>query len=335
MSEISTSDVKTFSIGFKMKNSMRQIKQKKLRGYLGTDHQELYLSFEDVFSLIQEIPHIYDEPFSDSSQLPTLLVSKLASRNVKVCLSGDGGDELFGGYNRHIMGPKLWNFLNTIPYLLRSKFNRTEYTNINPYFDILNNLLPTSLRVANFSEKLSKLLFLIDSKDSTIYYKNLISNSKFPENLLTKSNEPKTILDDYKLEKHFKSFSERIMYLDQINYLPNDILTKVDRASMSTSLEARLPFLDHKLVEFSWTIPEDQKIVGNKGNGFLRQLLYKYIKPEIVDGPKKGFAIPLNEWLKGPLRLWADDLLTELKLDNQEIFDRKAVINLWNNFLNV
>ena len=334
MSEISNSSVKTFSIGFNNEKFNEANKAKEISNYLGTEHQELYLSFKDVFTLIQEIPNIYDEPFSDSSQLPTLLVSKLASKNVKVCLSGDGGDELFGGYNRHIMGPKVWNLINMIPYSLRSKFNGNEYLYINSYFDILNKFLPSSHRIDNFSEKLSKLIFLIDSKDSTIFYKNLISNSKFPENLLSKNIMPQTILDDYKLEKHFKSFAERIMYLDQINYLPNDILTKVDRASMSTSLEARLPFLDHKLVEFSWTIPKDQKIVGSKGKWILRQLLYKYIPQEIIDGPKKGFAIPLNDWLKGPLRLWADDLLMDLNLGNQEIFDRKAVISLWNNFLN-
>ena len=333
MSELNNKNVRTFSIGFDNKRFNEANKAKKISNYLGTDHQELYLSTKDLISTIPTLPQIYDEPFSDSSQLPTLLVSKLASRSVKVCLSGDGGDELFGGYNRHIVGSKVWNLINMIPYSLRSKINNNDFVNVNSYVDYLSNLLPTRYKLANFSEKLSKLLFLIGSKNQTIFYKNLISNSKFPERLLINGNEPKTILDDHELDQFFKSLSERMMYLDQINYLPNDILTKVDRASMSTSLEARLPFLDYKIVEFSWNVPEAQKIVEGKGKWLLRKLLYRYVPQKMIDGPKKGFAVPLNSWLKGPLREWAEELFSESNLYNQDIFDGKVLRKLWVDFL--
>ena len=333
MNEVSSKKVRTFSIGFNNQIFNEAKKAKKIASHFGTQHEEVYFDPEEAISLIPQLPYIYDEPFADSSQLPTLLVSKLAKKNVTVCLSGDGGDEFFGGYNRHIVGPKLWKFINLLPVPIRKKLSILNNINITNEINLFNKFVPNKYQVSNLSEKISKILSLTNSTNSLNFYKNLTSNCKNPNDFLSDVIEPNTIIDKKEFVDLIPEFSERMMYLDQMNYMSNDILTKVDRSSMAVSLETRLPFLDYKIAEFSWEVPISQKISENKGKWLLRQVLYKYLPKDLVDGPKMGFTIPLNTWLKGPLMEWADDLLSINNLEKHDIFDNYAVRKLWEDFI--
>jgi asparagine synthase (glutamine-hydrolysing) len=329
----SNQPVKTFSIGF-YEDSYNEAKDAKaVAQHLGCDHTELYVTPEEAISVIPKLPTLYDEPFSDYSQIPTFLVSQLAKQQVTVSLSGDGGDELFGGYNRHFWGRSIWKKIGWMPQSLR-QVAAHSLTTLSPQtwdrlFAGFSSLLPTKLRQRVPGDKLHKLaeILAVDSPDSM--YRGLVSHWKEPESLVLGSLEPPTTLTDPKKWAKLRDFTERMIFLDTVTYLPDDILTKVDRASMGASLEARVPYLDHRLVEFAWQIPLQMKIRNGQGKWLLRQVLYNYVPQKLIERPKMGFGIPIDDWLRDPLRDWAEALLDEKRLREEGFFNPQLIREKW------
>lgn len=301
--------VKTFSIGFHEEGYNEAKHAKAVAEHLGTEHTELYVTPEEAMAVIPKLPTIYDEPFSDSSQIPTFLVSQLARRHVTVSLSGDGGDELFCGYNRHIVGPDTWSKVSRLPRPLRRwlgwGMDRLAQRDVQHWLQAL----PLRWRVPNVANKLEKLGEALNSKNGLDFYRSLASHWKDPASVVLGATEPDTLLTQPERLPALPGLRELMMYLDMMTYLPDDILTKVDRASMAVSLEARVPLLDHRVVEFAWRVPTEYKYRRGQGKWLLRQVLYRYVPQELMDRPKMGFGVPIEHWLRGPLRDWAEELL--------------------------
>lgn len=298
--------IKTFTIGFKENGYDEAVYAKKVAEHLKTDHHELYLTTKDAIDIIPSIPAWCDEPFADSSQIPTFLVSKMARSNVTVCLSGDGGDELFAGYNRYLLTEKVWKILDHIPLPLKKLMGVA-----------INNISPESLNKLSYISK--KIPPLLGDKLHKFSKNCLLTNTSddFFMNLISCWSNPNQILPDIGDTNIWPPFPcslsrlERMQYYDQLTYLPGDILTKVDRASMWASLEARTPFLDHRLLELSWKLPDKLKIRQGKGKWILRQILQKYLPLSLFERPKMGFGVPIDQWLRGDLKDWAQALLTK------------------------
>jgi asparagine synthase (glutamine-hydrolysing) len=307
--------VKTFTIGFHEQGYNEAIDAKRVAEYLGTDHTELYLTSKDALDVIPLLPSIYDEPFSDCSQIPTYLVSKLARRNVTVSLSGDGGDELFGGYNRYSMTRRIWNSMRVLPQLLRkaaaSSVIALSPERIDAVFRMLRPLFPKKLIHSAPGDKAHKLATLLGLQTPQAVYYRALSHWDNPEYVVVNSREPNTLRNC--IEELSTSFDieEVMMATDLLTYLPDDILTKVDRASMAVSLEARVPLLDHRVVEFAWRLPRELKIRDGVSKWILRQVLNKYVPQNLIERPKMGFGVPVDCWLRGPLRDWAENLLSD------------------------
>ena len=294
---------------------------------IGSNHNELYITQKEACSLISSLSSIYDEPFADSSQLPTILLSRFTKQKVSVALSGDGGDEIFCGYNRYNQGYNLFRLLNKFPLSFRPLLSQLINNFPANYVDSLVQLFYKGSYpgVKGKLEKFSEISNMIDKYD---FYHSLISCFKNPNNLTT-------FEDDFSYNRfqnlsHFASsdFREIMMQLDTLTYLPDDILVKVDRASMSTGLELRLPYLDHDLIEWAWKIPLKAKIKRNKSKWILRQILYKYIPKNLIERPKKGFSIPVYKWLRGELKEWTTDMLSERSISKSGILDYKEVSKL-------
>ena len=334
MQSISNVKINTFSIGFKEDAYNEAGYAKEVAKHLNTNHKELYLSHEDALALVPLLPKMYDEPFADSSQIPTHLISLMAKEHVTVVLSGDAGDELFGGYNRHVQAPRLWKIISCIPKGVRS-FISFSILSISPkLLNQFGNYLPKGLKVIFLGDKLHRFADRLKRiKDQDDLYYSLVSEWEEPSKLVLKSKEPKNILERKSEWPQNLSFQERMMFLDMATYLPDDILVKVDRASMATSLETRVPFLDHRVVELALRIPVDQKIVGTRGKEVLRKILYKYVPKKLIDRPKQGFGIPLGEWLRGPLREWAEDLISKERLSKEGFFEAEMIHERWNEHL--
>ena len=335
MQSQSSIPIKTFSIGFTEKEYDESKYALKIAKYLSTDHHELILSPKDVINSITNIAKLYDEPFADSSQIPTYLVCNLAKRNVTVALTGDAGDELFGGYNRYKYVSSLWPLIKKSPKILKtilnSSINSISPSQIKNIVDKLN----ISKNWNMIGDKVYKIANTLECNDINHLYEKLISNAFNETSLLLNDKfENKNFVETPKLKINEVEY---LMLLDLINYLPNDILTKVDRASMGNSLETRIPFLDHRVVSYAWQIPLDYKLkkTNNKliNKWILREILYKYIPKEYFDRPKSGFGIPLGEWLRGPLKEWAEDLISENFLKKYNLIDSKIVKNIWNEHL--
>lgn len=325
--------VKTFSIGFWSRGYDEAPYAKAVARYLGTEHTELYVTEQDALAVVADLPAIYDEPFADSSQIPTLLVSKLAREHVTVSLSGDGGDELFGGYNRYFWAVGIWRKLGWLPKPLRAMF-AWLLTGLGPQawnavFDLLGRFLPLHWRYASPGDKLHKLAEILALTTPEQIYYHLVSHWKHPEELLRGAQEPKTILTDTKRWADVPDFEHRMMYLDLVSYLPDDILVKVDRAAMNVSLETRVPFLDHRVVEFAWRLPLSMKLRNGQGKWLLRQVLYNYVPRALIERSKMGFGVPLDAWLRGPLRPWAEALLDESRLRTEGFFDPGTIRQKW------
>jgi asparagine synthase (glutamine-hydrolysing) len=325
--------VKTFSIGFHEQNYNEAQYAKAVAQHLGTDHTELYVTSNEALAVIPKLPSLYDEPFSDASQIPTFLVSQLARTHVTVSLSGDAGDELFAGYNRYVWGRSIWQKIGWIPQKVRH-YTANFLTSVsleswNRGFATLDVMLPAKLKVANSGEQLHKLASVLAVPNPDTMYADLVSNWKETEETVIGSSKLSTFLSDRNLSKSLPDFTERMMYLDLMSYLPGDILVKVDRASMGVSLESRIPFLDHRVVEFAWQIPLSMKIRSNQGKWLLRQVLYKYVPKELIERPKMGFGIPIDSWLRGPLREWAEDLLDESRLRREGYFNPQPIRQKW------
>ena len=337
MQSQSSKRVKTFSIGFNADGFDEAKQAKQVALHLGTEHTELYVTPEDALDTIPKLPSIYDEPFGDSSGIPTFLVAKLAQEKVTVALSGDGGDELFGGYNRYLLGEKLWEAISPFPVALRRGVGRA-LTSISPrIFDMLSyplrGLLPGYLRVNSVGDKIHKMSRIIGSQTADDLYEGLISQYQEDNEIVLNSKAKFSWADNQVSLVKPGDFVERMMMQDLLAYLPDDILTKVDRAAMSVSLETRVPFLDHELVEFALRIPKSAKIRNGQGKWLLRQILYKHVPKEIVERPKQGFSLPLDDWLRGPLREWAEGLLEEKVLREQGFLDVSIVRHMWQEHL--
>lgn len=329
MQDQSSRPVKTFTIGFKEAGYNEAVHAKAVARHLGTEHSELYVTPEQSMSVIQRLPSLYCEPFADSSQIPTFLVSQLAKQQVSVSLSGDAGDELFCGYNRYKLAANLWKKIAHIPTPLR-KLTGSGITALSPdSWDSLACLIPGGGRFRLLGDKLHKFAGVMSSRTVDELYLGIISGVSNPVDWVIGGFEP-----DTHLTKRYSDLSglgpvERMMALDVISYLPDDNLVKVDRAAMGVSLETRVPFLDHRIVEFAWSLPLNYKLRDAQTKWPLRQVLYRHVPRELIDRPKMGFSIPLHDWLRGPLREWAESLLDEDRLSREGFFYPAPIRKMW------
>lgn len=321
--------VKTFSIGFDDPSYDESGFARSVAEHLGTDHHELRVTASEAQAVLPELPTIWDEPFADASQIPTYLVSALARKQVTVSLSGDGGDELFAGYNRHVLGAQIWNQTKYLPSLLRRSMGAVLGA---PAFERIasgvTRMTGLGSGVASLSERLSKVGAIMSANDSTDVYARLVSK-------WTQGQEPVLGAMSAKLSRnghHFQDFRNTMLYMDATTYLPDDILVKVDRAGMGVSLEGRIPFLDHRVIEFAWRIPMSAKIREGRGKHILREVLYRHVPQALIDRPKSGFGIPIGSWLVETLRPWVESLLDPVKLRSQGFLDPEVVTITWERF---
>lgn len=329
----STHPVQTYTVGFSEKGYNEAKFALAVARHLRTEHTELYVTPEQAREVIPLLPHIYDEPFSDPSQIPTYLVSQMARRNVTVSLSGDGGDELFGGYNRYFLGRNLRSKMSQIPLCVRralaSSVMAVPPAILDAFLYPIGKLIP-QLGVSQPSDKVYKAMEVLALVRDVDVYRRLVSHWDSPATLVIAGCEPPTILDRL-LEKSAteETIEQWMMTTDMQTYLPDDILVKLDRAAMAVSLETRAPFLDHRLIEFSLSLPLDMKIRGGQGKWLLRQMLYEFVPKELVDRPKTGFGIPIDSWLRGPLREWAEELLDERRLCQEGFLNPEPIRMKW------
>jgi len=329
----SAAPIKTFSIGFHEDGYNEAEFAKAVAGHLGTDHTELYVDSRQALDVIPRLPQFYDEPFADSSQIPTFLVSEMTRRQVTVALSGDGGDELFAGYNRYVMGRTLWNRLKPLPLGLRKTIARTMCAIPPGMWERVFAPVPRRYLPAQIADKMYKLANVLAVSGPDALYRHLVSQWDDPESIVLNGHEPKGALWDAGMGDDFPNVVERMQCWDILTYLPDDILTKVDRASMAVALESRVPLLDHRVAEFAWSLPFDMKIRQGQGKWLLRQVLYRYVPKELIERPKMGFGVPIAAWLRGPLRDWAEDLLDEGRLVREGFFAPVPIRRKWEEHL--
>jgi asparagine synthase (glutamine-hydrolysing) len=330
--------VKTFSLGFGEDDYDEAPAARAVAEHLGTDHTELYVTPTDALAVIPLLPTMYDEPFGDSSAIPTHLVARLAKRQVTVALSGDGGDELFGGYNRYSWGSLIWRRVARVPVPLRT-IAAWALTVLSPeQWDGLGKLLwpafPNRIRLTTLGDKLHKLAAVLDSKSQAELYRRLVSLHREPASVVIGAQEKLLWADAQAQQLRGRAFSEAMMVHDVVGYLTDDLLAKVDRAAMAVSLETRMPLLDHRVVEFAWTLPLSMKIrAGGQGKWLLRQVLARYVPTHLVERPKMGFGIPLDSWLRDSLREWAEALLDESRLRRDGYLDPVPIREKWREHL--
>ena len=329
----SSQSVKTFTIGFDEDSYNEAHYAKAVAQHLGTDHTELYVTPKDALAVIPKLPTLYDEPFSDSSQIPTFLISQLAKQHVTVSLSGDGGDELFAGYKRYFWGRSTWQKIGWIPPTLRQAVARS-LSSLSPQtwnrgLANFHGLLPAKLKQPTPGDKLHWIAEILAVSDAKALYTSMISHWKEREALVVNSLKPLMNYSDRHQLTQLPDFIQQMMYHDTVNYLPDDILVKVDRASMGVSLESRIPFLDHRVVELAWRIPMSMKIRNGQGKWLLRQILYKYVPQNLIERPKMGFGMPIDSWLRVPLRDWAEALLDEHRLQQEGFLNPQPIRQKW------
>jgi asparagine synthase (glutamine-hydrolysing) len=342
MQEQSFSPVKTFTVGFEEAGFDESPHARAVAEHLGTEHNSFFVSAKQAQAVIAKLPAMYDEPFADSSQIPTYLVCSAARQQVTVALSGDAGDELFGGYNRYFWGPRIWSHLSWLPYFARQALSaaiqKIPSGGWATLSQPLNALLPASKRFSHAGDNANKLASrLLGAHNFEDFYRNLISEWQDPAQVVKGVGsetggllqEPAIMLTDSWHASDTEEQQLRMMYHDSMTYLPDDILCKVDRAAMAVSLETRVPFLDHRVAELAWQLPLNMKIRNGQGKWALRQVLYKYVPKELIDRPKAGFAIPVGQWLRGPLKDWAEALLDEKRLELEGYFYPKPIRDKW------
>ncbi len=330
----SSRPVKTFTIGFHETGYNEAEHAKAVARHLGTDHTELYVTPQEAMAVIPRLPAMFDEPFADSSQIPTFLVSELARRHVTVSLSGDAGDELFSGYTRYTATAGIWQKLSRLPLPLR-RIAANSITTLSPgTWDALAVLLPSARLRHRFGDKLHKGAGVLASKTIDRLYHSLVSHWNDPAQVVLGGHEPETLLTGLRPKLTGLEPVERMMALDLVTYLPDDILAKVDRAAMAVSLESRVPLLDHRVVEFAWRLPQSLKLRDGVGKWVLRQVLYRHVPQSLIDRPKMGFGVPIDSWLRGPLREWAEALLDESRLRREGYFDPTLIRQKWAEHLN-
>jgi len=333
----SSRPVKTFSIGFHESGFNEAAYAAEVARHLGTDHTELYVTSDEAMSVIPQLPLLYDEPFADASQIPTYLVSKLARRDVTVSLSGDGGDEVFGGYTHYFWAQRIWNSMRRVPGFLRRP-GASALTALSPQawnrvLDSVGSLLPRSARWSHPGDRMHKLGGILKASDPETMYLRLVSIWKDALSLVPGAHELPTVLTMREEWLTDPEIVHKMMFLDTVTYLPDDILAKVDRASMGVSLESRVPFLDHRVVEFAWRLPIGLKVRAGQGKWLLRQVLDKYVPKELVERPKIGFGVPIHTWLRGPLREWAESLIEPARLRREGYLNPEPVQRKWSEHL--
>ncbi|WP_404385128.1 asparagine synthase (glutamine-hydrolyzing) [Caenispirillum salinarum] len=329
MQAASERPVRTFTIGFAENDYNEAQHAKAVAEHLGTEHTELYISPDEARDVIPRLAHVYDEPFADSSQIPTILLSAMTRQHVTVALSGDGGDELFAGYTRYALTSRMWDSLSRVPAPVRA-LGAGGIRAVPPAtWQRLFDLLPDRLRPFAAGDRLHKLAGLLPLRDRDAVYRYLISQWHDPAALCLGQAEALTTVDDPGGAGAPEDVVERLQYLDTLTYLPDDILTKVDRASMAASLEARVPILDHRVAAFAWQLPGHLKMRDGKGKWLLREVLYRHVPRELIERPKMGFGVPIAEWLRGPLRDWADDLLNPRQLAEDGLLDPALIRAIW------
>jgi len=323
--------VRTFTIGFHDKAHDEAPHAKRVAAHLGTEHTELYLSGEDALAVVPDLARMYDEPFSDSSQIPTSLVAQLARRHVTVSLSGDGGDELFGGYERYALGNRLWHQLRRVPLAARRTISRLMQTPPPGIWDItLPQIQIPGLKGRLTGDRIHKLADKLGARNAGEFYSGLMTIWDHPGSIVRGGHDRPTGFDDPQRQVALDDVFDAFMYTDTLTYLPDDILVKVDRATMAVSLEGRAPLLDHRIADFLWSLPHDVRAAGLRGKRWLKEILYTYVPRTIVERPKMGFGIPLADWLRGPLRPWAEALLDPRRLDDEGYFFSTEVRKRWN-----
>lgn len=315
MQNQSSRPVKTFTIGFNEDGFNEAEHALAVSRYLHTEHSEIYVQAKDALSIIPDLPRIYCEPFADSSQIPTFLVSQMAREHVTVTLSGDAGDELFGGYNPYQFAPRIWSKVSKIPGGMRQ-------------------VAASSLKKLPLKARAEKLVDILGCRNREDFYRQLVSHWRMPSNAVIGGNERPTLLDTPKKWPAGTRFEEWMMAMDAQTYMVDDILVKVDRAAMANSLETRVPLLDHRVVELAWRIPLDMKIRGGVGKWALKEVLYRHVPRELIERPKKGFSIPIAAWLRGPLREWSEMLLNEKRLQQEGFFHPSVIRRAWEQHLN-
>jgi asparagine synthase (glutamine-hydrolysing) len=313
--------VKTFTIGFEQPGYDEAQHAKAVASHLGTDHHELILTADQAMAVIPKLPDMYDEPFADSSQIPTYLVSQMARQHVTVALSGDGGDEIFAGYNRYIQAAGRLRQVWALPRPMRRAISAGLNAVPPPLWPRLLPSLPQA------GDKMAKLSGAI-SIGQDGFYKNVVSTWKDPDNPVSGAREIWGSAWD-EAEVLCPDPVERMQYLDAMTYMTDDILTKVDRASMAVSLEVRVPLMDHRVAAFAWSLPMRMKLANGQGKHLLRQVLYRHVPRETVERPKQGFAVPIGEWLRGPLKDWAGDMLSATALNQRGLISPEPVETLW------
>lgn len=314
MQSQSTKPIKTFAIGFNEPGYNEAKFAKEVARHLGTEHTELYVSAEDALSVIAKLPKVYCEPFADSSQIPTFLVMQMAKQYVTVALSGDAGDELFGGYNTYQMAAKVWKSVSRLPHPLRKIATQ-----------VLGKI-PTP-------QKIQKLIYLLPAQNREEFYQLLVTHWKIPTNVVKGAQTVGTVFNTPNQWVKTDDFEQWMMAIDTSQYMVDDILIKVDRAAMANSLETRVPMLDHRVVEFAWQLPLDFKIKNGVGKSVLREVLYRHIPRELIERPKQGFSIPLGQWLRGPLREWAESQISEYRLVQEGYFYPHPIRKVWHEHL--
>jgi asparagine synthase (glutamine-hydrolysing) len=329
----STRPVKTFSIGFHEGGYDEAHCAKQVAAHLGTDHTEFYVEPRHALDVIPHLADWFDEPFADPSQIPTYLVSELTRKHVTVALSGDGGDELFAGYNRYVWAERLARAVNLVPRPLRGA-SATALRALAPQtWNRLFAFVPASWRPALPGDKLHKITTLLDNPQPDAIYRRLVSQWERPDEIAAAGQEPRGPLWDPSIAQDFPDLVPRMQFLDMITYLPDDILTKVDRATMAVGLEGRVPLLDHRVVAYSWGLPLEFKLRGGRSKWLLRQVLDRYVPRPLIDRPKMGFGVPIDAWLRGPLREWAESLLTPARLASDGFVRVEPVRRAWQEHL--
>ena len=329
----SSKPVHTFTIGFAEAAYNEAEHAKSVAAHLGTQHTELYVTSEHARSVIPLLPHIYDEPFADSSHIPTFLVSQLARRDVTVSLSGDGGDELFGGYYRYHVAQQMLQTLARMPGPLRrlsgGALRAMPVFGWDAMFAVAGPILPERLKVANPGQKIHKFADVIGRATLQSVYERLMSHWSDPEAIVVGGREPVTLLTDHSPIAALGQPLSLMTFLDMVGYLPDYILAKVDRASMAVSLESRMPLLDHRVVEFAWRVPVHMKVRDGQGKVLLKRVLERYVPRALFERQKMGFGVPIDSWLRGPLREWADHLLDPAVLRSQGHFNEAPITRAW------
>lgn len=332
----SSRPVKTFTIGFHEDEYNEAAYAKRVAQHLGTDHTELYVTPREAMDVIPLLPRMYDEPFADSSQIPTYLVSKLARQRVTVSLSGDGGDELFGGYDRYFRTRSIWNSTRWVPQPLCRTAGKLIQAIPQGHIDRVYSwavaAVPSRKRWARVGYKAHRLAGFLGFRDPIAIYEHALSYWA-PSEVVTSAAEPETIVRFIKNSAWVPTLEGRMMLIDLVNYLPDDILVKVDRASMAVSLEARIPVIDHRVVEFAWKLPLHFKIRQGVSKWILRQVLYKHVPARLIERPKMGFGVPIASWLRGPLRQWAEDLLCPDSFARHGLFNPAIIRQKWEEHL--